>query len=207
MKLRHHLVLGCVIVVICAALPPTVAHFGAGGGGQKREFIIKARRYAYDPGRITVNRGDEVHIRLVSLDVVHGFFLEGHDIMALIEPGTPIEADDDKGDNAEKPGTPPKKAWPKFKLNHPSQGKDYSLVDEIVFTADRPGKYRYRCSHTCGTLHPFMQGEMIVGPNYPYLAGMGGTGGMILAAFAILFLQARARKPVQGTEAPLSPEA
>jgi plastocyanin len=202
MKLRHHLVLGGVIVVICAALPPAVAHFGSGGGGQKREFVIKARRYAYDPGRITVNRGDEVHIRLVSLDVIHGFFLEGHDISALIEPGTPIEQAD-----VEKSDTPPKKAWPKFKLNHPSQGKDFSLVDEIVFTADRPGKYRYRCSHTCGTLHPFMQGEMIVGPNYPYLAGMGGTGGMILATFAMLFLQARARKPVQGTEARPSPEA
>ncbi len=162
------------IVGVCAAIPPLVAASTTGADGQKREFNIKARQYAYDPGRIKVNKGDEVHIRLVSLDVVHGFFLEGYDIDALIEPGTPVE-----------------EKFPSFKLRRPSQGKEYTLVEEIVFKADRPGKFRYRCSHTCGTLHPFMQGELIVGPNYPYFAGVGGTAGIVIVMLASLFLRTR----------------
>lgn len=126
---------------------------------QDRTFVIEARKYAFTPGVIRVNRGDRITIRLSATDVTHGFYLEGYDIDAKVRPENPT-----------------------FWLRHPSKGEEgYEEVSEIRFTAQRTGKFRYRCSITCGYMHPFMQGEMIVEPNTLYPVSMGLTVGLALA--------------------------
>lgn len=35
----------------------------------------------------------------------------------------------------------------------------------LTLTADRPGTFRFRCSVACGNLHPFMIGQLKVGPD------------------------------------------
>ncbi len=45
---------------------------------------------------------------------------------------------------------------------------DWDRVSEVEFTADQAGKFTFRCTQTCGNLHPFMTGELIVRPNNLY---------------------------------------
>ena len=47
------------------------------------------------------------------------------------------------------------------------------ISQRIEFVADQTGKFRYRCSVSCGTLHPFMIGEMVVGPNMVFIRTIG----------------------------------
>jgi len=104
-----------------------------------------------------------VRLKFVAEDVVHGFYLEGHDLDASIAPLRPA-----------------------VQVRRPSTGKR-EVLEEVVFTADREGLFRYRCSQTCGYLHPFMLGELIVGPNRLLPTSIGLAGGILLAGFILAF--------------------
>jgi len=58
------------------------------------------------------------------------------------------------------------------------------VAEQIEFTADKAGKFRYRCSVSCGSLHPFMIGELVVSTNTPYWRALAmvvvAAGGMLL---------------------------
>lgn len=125
---------------------------------QERHFTIKARQYAYNPPRIKVTKGDKVYLRLSSEDVTHGFFLEGYDIDCKIRA-----------------------QYPHFWVRHPSVGEEYEQTEEISFVASKAGKFRYRCSITCGYLHPFMQGELIVEPNLVFPVSIGLTISVVIS--------------------------
>jgi heme/copper-type cytochrome/quinol oxidase subunit 2 len=122
-----------------------------------RYVTVTAQKYAYDPPVLRINKGDRVHLRLASKDVTHGFYLEGYDLDARVRS-------EDTG----------------FSVRQPLSTKDYQPVEEISFVANRTGKFRYRCSSTCGYMHPFMQGELIVSPNYLYSASVGLSLGLVV---------------------------
>lgn len=130
---------------------------------QERSFTITAHKYAYDPPILRVNRGDRLHIRLVAKDVTHGFYVEGYDLDAKARPENPT-----------------------FWARRPSEQKDYQEVEEINLVANHSGKFRYRCSLTCGYMHPFMQGELIVSPNYLYSTSVGLSLALLAATLLIL---------------------
>jgi heme/copper-type cytochrome/quinol oxidase subunit 2 len=117
---------------------------------QERYVTITAHKYAYDPAVLHVNKGDRIHLSLTSTDVMHGFFLEGYDLDAQVPAGDF-----------------------NFRFRRPSESKEFASMDEIVIVANRTGKFRFRCSNTCGYMHPFMQGELIVHPNYLYSISVG----------------------------------
>jgi heme/copper-type cytochrome/quinol oxidase subunit 2 len=156
------LLIAILIIIVITGMALLVANQSERPGS--KSFMIRARKYDYDPPVIHISQGDTVHIRLTTLDVVHGFYLDGHDIDAHVYPSPPHMTLRD--------------------AEHPDAFRD---VDEIVFVAHKTGKFRYRCSQTCGPLHPFMQGEMIVGPNYPLHAGIGAALGLLLAGIFLLY--------------------
>jgi len=60
---------------------------------------------------------------------------------------------------------------------------DPGQTASLSFLADRPGTYRFRCSVTCGALHPFMIGKIQVGPNQLLWRGIGLAFLAVLAGF------------------------
>ncbi len=116
----------------------------------ERSITVEAQKYGYTPAVINVNKGDRITLRLKAKDVTHGFFLEGYDLDAKARPEMPT-----------------------FWVRQPSKGNDYQSVEEIHFVAAREGKFRFRCSTTCGYMHPFMQGELIVEPNRLFPVSVG----------------------------------
>ena len=118
--------------------------------GKDRTISLEAAKYGYSPPRIIVNQGDTVVIEPTSLDVTHGFALDGYPVEFIIkQQGIAYEKftwQDEKG----------------------KRHTDWDKVDSIRFTAERAGKFTFRCTRVCGNLHPFMTGELIVRPNTPY---------------------------------------
>lgn len=57
---------------------------------------------------------------------------------------------------------------------------DPGQTASLSFIADRSGAFRFRCSVTCGALHPFMIGKFNVGNNELLWRGLG------LAALAVV---------------------
>jgi cytochrome c oxidase subunit 2 len=145
-----------------------------------REVTFEAEQYAYTPARLKVNLGDTLKLKLVSKDVTHGFYLEGYNFDAYV-----------------------RSQFPHFfvKKYNPETGKlESETVQDQTIVLDKAGKFRYRCSVTCGSMHPFMQGELIVGPNYPYAATMGLAVGLLMASIAVIAVRTK------NEDAEISPE-
>ncbi len=145
---------------------------------QERSFTVVAHRYGYDPAVIRVNRGDTVRLRFVSEDVVHGFYLEGHDLdLRIIPMRSTVEVH-----RSAHAGAP-------------------EVVEEVVFRADREGKFRYRCSQTCGFMHPFMLGDFVVGPNRLRPTSIGLAVGLLVGGFILVLTKSEPAEPMGNDDA------
>jgi len=130
-----------VLIPLGIAMLPTAA--------VTRHISVDAKRFGYTPARIIVNKGDTVRLRFSTSDVTHGLQLDGYPIELIARKGVTFR----------------KNTWQEEKGHLKT---DWSRVSTIKFTAYRSGKFIFRCTETCGNLHPFMTGELIVRPNTPY---------------------------------------
>lgn len=105
---------------------------------------IQAESFAFSPGIVRVNPGDQVVLELTSTDVVHGLYLDRYDLSITADPGQ---------------------------------------TETLSFTADQSGVFRFRCSVTCGALHPFMIGQLKVGSNV--LLWRGIAAALVLGVFGL----------------------
>ena len=60
---------------------------------------------------------------------------------------------------------------------------DPGQTSRITFKAARAGSFRFRCSVTCGAMHPFMIGRLVVGGNGWFWRAIGLAG---LAALGVI---------------------
>jgi len=150
--MRRKTALTIIIVLFVAALAVPLAIYFVPREPQTRTIRLEAHKYGYSPSRIFANKGDTIIFKPTSKDVTHGFLLDGYDLDFIIK----------------QEGI----AFLKYSWQD-DEGKahvDWDKVNEIEMTADRAGKFVFRCTQTCGNLHPFMTGELIVGPNAAYYA-------------------------------------
>ncbi len=62
---------------------------------------------------------------------------------------------------------------------------DPGKTARLSFIADKPGTFRFRCSVTCGPLHPFMIGQLKVEPNPKVRRIVGGSLSALLFGIAL----------------------
>lgn len=133
--------ISAILAVVAVMLFPT----DSPAEGKEHVIDLYTTQFEFAPGRIEVNQGDTVVLKLHAGDVVHGLYLDGYGIEQRVTPG---------------------------------------VMQTIEFTADHVGKFHYRCSVSCGALHPFMIGEFVVRPNSPLWKSIMATvialGGLLM---------------------------
>jgi ferredoxin len=75
------------------------------------------------------------------------------------------------------------------------------------FTADRGGKFVFRCNQVCGNLHPFMTGSLIVEPNLPLRTAFVLAGFLSLGFLVYRGVKGSGQAPVPAPDKPAGPYA
>lgn len=71
-----------------------------------------------------------------------------------------------------------------------NQRVEPGITRQITFTADQAGKFRYRCAVSCGALHPFMIGELVVNNNFPFWRALTLLGVSLISTLVYLYFGA-----------------
>jgi heme/copper-type cytochrome/quinol oxidase subunit 2 len=87
--LRLPIAASAALFLLAAMFMPLPTYAGA---SQTHTIEVSARTFAYQPGSLTVRRGDTIILHLESLDAVHGLYIDGYGINLVAEPGASATA-------------------------------------------------------------------------------------------------------------------
>jgi len=145
---------------------------------------VNAEKFKYSPSKITVKKGDTIILSFSTLDVTHGFYLDGYPIELMASKGTTF-----------------RKTYLDQTFEHGSAheskylNKNWMRTFSVKFTASKSGKFVYRCTKICGNLHPFMTGELIVKPNTPYHFAVAFSIWITFSMLVLIFSKKEPLKP------------
>ncbi|MHC4293752.1 MAG: ethylbenzene dehydrogenase-related protein, partial [Planctomycetota bacterium] len=128
---------------------------------EPRLITIQAKRFEYTPSEITIQKGEVITLRLESLDVTHGLYLDAYGIDIKARPG---------------------------------------LIGKATFIADKPGRFTFRCSETCGEFHPYMIGFMEVTPNSQFHLFVVTIGLAFIAIVCVILFAGKKIEKVEKNE-------
>ncbi|MBO0722607.1 MAG: cupredoxin domain-containing protein, partial [Blastocatellia bacterium] len=86
MRRKIIFLIAAVTAVIVNARPAVVRQTGQ--SGSERVIQVKAKKFEFNPGEITVKKGERVVLELTSEDRKHGFKLPDFGVRAEVAPGS-----------------------------------------------------------------------------------------------------------------------
>ncbi len=162
--------LAALVLLLTAAVLPAWLTLRFASPPGVRNIHIEAYRYGFSPSRITVNRGDRLHLTFSSRDTGQSFFLPDYDLHAVITPGsTTVEV---------------------YRLSRPEDPPARQEAVEITAGLPGPagflfGKSSFRNHTYNGPLHGTERGELIVRPNLLAAASLGLLCALPFAAWML----------------------
>jgi cytochrome c oxidase subunit 2 len=87
MKRRCGSILALGVLATCLASTALAAGQAASSG--YHEFTMTAKNYEFDPGVITVKKGEKVRLIITATDCEHDFKLDAFDINQVLKKGDP----------------------------------------------------------------------------------------------------------------------
>ena len=175
-RIFFHVVIYAFVIAVCIAVP-LLLEWQTTPQPQSRDIHIEAFRYGTSPSIIRVNRGDELNFTFSTRDTGHSFFLQDYRVEAKISPASETIA-----------------IWDPLRATEPPV-----RAEKLQITAGNKsfwGKLvslsRFRCHIYCGRMHGFEQGDLIVRPNWLFVASLG----LVTAIVIIGYLRVRWNEPV-----------
>ena len=92
----NKILLGIMVIVLVALtffvfFKPNNSNGEVSLTGETKEFDVVAKKFAFEPSTITVDKGDKVILNIESIDVTHGISIPEFNVNSFLEPGETVK--------------------------------------------------------------------------------------------------------------------